>query len=157
MTSTQLTDARNSLWDAITGWTATSTWKQYLAERDPNLQTERGPSGRNDLPAVRIMPAKINFEWQTQRYMNYDYVLDITVWQKTLTEVEAAMQDLWEAIIRCCPPASTLPYTRAALSRPPQQLGVSFALKSIGHQDKLLVWTGVMTVGLITEEQPHGS
>lgn len=155
MPSTQLTDARQSLWDALTNWPATSTWKQYLAESDPNLQIERGPSGRNDLPAIKIGPSQLKFEWQTQLYMRYSYVLDVTVWMKTLTEIEAAMQDVWEGIIKSAP-AGELPYTRDALAKPPDQLGIAFALKAIGKESKLLVWTGVMTVGLVTENRPHG-
>lgn len=155
MPSTQLTAARESLWDAITNWPATSGWKQYLATADPNLQIERGPSGRNDLPAVRIAPGSIKFEWQTQLYMDYSYVLDITVWQKTLPLAEAAMQDLWEAILQSAP-VGELPYTRAALARPPHQLGITFALKNIGRDAKLLVWAGTMTVGLVTQSRPHG-
>ncbi len=157
MTSTRLTDARQSLWDALTNWPATSSWKRYLAEGDPNLQNEKGPTSRQDLPAVRITPTRVQFAWETQLYMQYDYVLDVTVWRSTLAEIEASMQDVWEAIIRCHPDDSTVPYTRAALSKTPEQIGVQFGLRAIGKDSKLLVWVGIMTVGLITTDMPHSA
>ena len=156
MSSTQLTDARQSLWDAIANWDTTKNWKRYLSEGDPNLQAERGPSARQDLPAIRIMPARVQFAWETQLFMQYDYVLDVTVWRMTLAEMEASMQDVWEAIIRCKPTGSSVPYTRAALEKTPEQLGVQFNLRGIGRESRLLVWMGVLTVGLVTTNQPHG-
>lgn len=155
MTSTQLTDARNSLWDAIDGWEATQNWKQYRCEGDPNLLSERGPSAPTDLPAIRIMPASIKFEWQTQLYMSFDYTVDVTVWQLRLVSLEAAMQDTWEAVRKCCPPASTVPYTRSALAKPPQLIGERTELKYIGKTNKILAWSGVLTLGLITENTPN--
>lgn len=155
MTSSQLTDARTSLWNAIEHWTATSTWKRYKVETDPNKTLEMFPTGHQDIPAVKILPATIKFAWETQLYMQYDYVLNITVWMHTLPQIEAAMQDLWEAVIKCKPTGSNVPYTRAALEKPPEQLGVQFSLVGIGKENKLKAWSGVMTVGLITTNTPH--
>jgi len=155
MPSSQLYDARKSLWDAIENWNATSGWKRFKVETDPNKTLEMFPTAYQDIPAVKILPANVKFEWETQLYMQYDYVLNITVWMYTLPLIEAAMQDLWEGIIRCCPDASTVPYTRAALEKPPEQLGVQFNLVGIGKESKLKAWSGVMTVGLITTNTPH--
>lgn len=154
----QLTSMRNAVWDAITNGSGTgkTVFRQFRQE-EPGSRLPPGPTGYNDLPAVMVTPAKIDNQWVTQRYQDFDYFLDVTVFDTTLADAEGSWEQIWKAVIQTVDPESGLPYTRAAQGKPAALIGSTIERKRIGKEEKHTVWVSRMTFGLRTQDQPHGA
>lgn len=152
-----LQTVREAVWTAITNGSGTGTtvFKQYKHDTDPNKNPEQIPSGYSDIPAVSVLPSKVDNKWVTQRYNDYDYFLDVLVYDKTLPAIEGSWELMWKAVIRTAPAESpTVPYTRGACGKPAELVGTTFDKKRIGKEEKYVVWTARMTFGFRLQAMP---
>lgn len=152
-----LTTIRDAAWSAITNGadTGTSVFKQFRYDGDPQKIENQDPSGYQDLPAIAIVPSDVRNEWVTNTNQDFDYFLDVLIYEDTLRGVEGSWEKVWQAIIRTVNPDTNLPYTRSAQGKPAALLGSTFERKTIGKKEKVRVWVARLTFGLRTQDQPH--
>lgn len=153
-----LTDARESLWDAIDNWPAVQALglRQFRNEKKFGV-VGMAPTGLGDLPAISILPSSVKPEWATNRAMSFEYVLDVRIYTNYLDEAEDAVEKIWQALYQCRPDGETASYVKLATGYNPKQLAISIEPVAIGKEGANLCLRTTLTVGLRPEQDPQGN
>ena len=146
-----LTVIREGVWDAIThGQDTAEVFHQFKNDGDPN-KLPKGPTGYNDIPAVMVEPTEAKNEWASQRFQDYDYFLDVLIFDRTKPDIEGSWEQIYKAIVRTVDEETNLPYCRGYGGKTPDNVGTVFDEVAIGEKKKLIVWTCRMTLGFRTQ------
>lgn len=122
----RLTVARAAVWNAVKNWPATAEYFARKYETDADLaELQLREPAAHELPAIAFYWGGISPEWKSSRLQEWPLSLRASLWLPgdRHTEAERRCEDVFDALYKACPPASTATYIQQATGFPPRRVG----------------------------------